>query len=244
MKKIVFAYVLICSLLLLTGCSVNKNSSNNASNTQQENSATSESESQTEIPVMKDVVFLNAPVSWAWNGIKPEKVLERMEHECKYNYVYDEAKDKDTLYAFEVQFMCFRHDVEKPYDYPVQESYETVSEFSVREREYVNAKFVETMNAAGVWIIEERLVDDTKVCVIACTMNDLVRMFDGKDGIYGTWEYIIKPVTRPDWLDVLEEAGYPKDSGIDTEYWYGHNYEAVDEIVEMQPQVTLSIKVE
>lgn len=243
MKKIALTYALISSFFLLQGCSGNVNSSNEASNTQQESSKTSESELQTETPVMKEVVFINAPESWAWNGIKPEKVLERMEHECKYNYEYDEAKDKDTLYAFAVQFMYLKNDAVKPTDYPMQEDSETNVEFEVREQEYLNVKLVETMKNAGVWIIEERSAQDTEFCVIACTMNDLVRMFDGKDGIYGTWEYIITPVTRPDWLDVLEEAGYPKDSGIDTEYWYGKNYEAVDEIVEMQPQVTMSVEV-
>lgn len=244
MKKALLTYIIISSFLLLAGCLVNKNNSNDAEYTQAESELVSEIESQTEIVEMKDVVFLNMPVDMAFNGIKIEGVLERMNYENRRCYEYDETKDADTLYAFGVGLVRLQTDVVKPLDYPIQESYETGGEFGKRLDEYQKNELLEIMKDEGIWVLQEDLEENSNACVIVCTMNDLVRVFDGEDGIYGTWDYVISPVTRPDWIDILEELGCSAETEVTREMWYWEHKDEVKEIVGTEQQVTISVEVE
>lgn len=166
--------------------------------------------------VIKDVVFLNLLQTRAMNdSYEDGSVLWKMKIGLLYNYVYNEETDKDTLYAFQL------------YVYPSQ-----------------NVDVEDIMKEEGVYIIEDYPEElEEYGCVIVCTFDELVRIFDNEDGFMAGIKYEIQPAPRPDILEVFREIGWTEEIENSPYDWYQIKQTYVQSKIGKETQVTLQVPV-
>ena len=249
MRKRIWLCMIIGVSMILMSCSLS-DSSNNQTNTGSD--MTSDAETDADAVIMKDVIFLNTPMG-AVSGVPRDSAWEKVNYESEYPYEYNEAEDTDKLYAFHIQLSNLEKgfDEVKPADFPVQGVEETDAEYQDRIALYGKDKLVEIMKSEGIWVLSECLEKETPVCMIACTMSDLVRVFDSdtsvfhdETNIFSKCDYLITSMSRLDWDEVLQKAGWSKETGRESESWYWENVEEVQKLTGTEYQVTMSVEVE
>ena len=212
-----------------------------------------ETETESEAKIMKDVVFLNRPAVGALRGVPRPSAWEKINYESKYPYEYNEAEDGDKLYAFYIYFFSYQKGFGEitPADFPVQRTDESDKEYQNRISLYGKNRLVEVMKSEGIWVLSECLEEETPVCLIACTMSDLVRVFDSdtsvfrdETNIFSKWDYIITSTQRPDIVEVTTQAGWSKETGRELEGWFWEHLEEVQKLIGTEYQVTMSVEVE
>jgi hypothetical protein len=133
----------------------------------------------------------------------------------------------------------------------VQRTDESDKEYQNRISLYGKNRLVEVMKSEGIWVLSECLEEETPVCLIACTMSDLVRVFDSdtsvfrdETNIFSKWDYIITSTQRPDIVEVTTQAGWSKETGRELEGWFWEHLEEVQKLIGTEYQVTMSVEVE
>jgi hypothetical protein len=238
MRKIALVYVVISLIGILAGCSLMDD--NKSGNTQ----------SEKDTILMKNVVFMNVLQGDTYtsgikeyNDIRTELMLSN-----EYDYEYDELENADTLYAFTVSLIGYgkKNDDTKPTDYPVRGQDETSDEYDNRCIAYKRNKLQEIMKSEGILIVRDYSGNDIGQldCVIACTMNDLVRVFNDEDGEINKWHYYVNYTVRPDMEQILRDAGWSEKITFSSYDWYKHNKEKVQEKIGVEIQCVMSVEVE
>ena len=209
-------------MLTIVGCT--KEKQNDISNT--------ESQSLTEdAMLMKDVVFLNCyelAISDDGYDIDIHSVLDYLTIIPSQHYEYNKSEDKTTLYAFNVEINA----TEETSFWKDSNSYERI---------------IETLKSEGIYILSD-IYDEDYIYkgndVIICTMDDLVRVFDGEDSEISKCDYDIEPAMRPDFIKIFRQVGWTEEIDEFPFDWYQHKTELVQTITGTEQQVTLTVEVE
>ena len=219
-KRVVSLVLVLCVMLTLIGCT--KEKQNDISNT--------ESQSLTEDTVlMKDVVFMNQYSIFGFDDgyyIDDIRVYLKIIPDRKYEY--DEIEDKNTLYAFHVEINA-------------------TEETSFWKDSNSHERIMEMLKSEGIYILSD-IYDEEYMYkgnnVIICTMDDLVRVFNGEDSEISKCDYHITPAMRPDFIEIFRQVGWTEEIDEFPFDWYQHKTELVQTVTGTEKQVTLTVEVE
>lgn len=232
MKRIILITLFICSILCLSACSAQQNV---------------EGEEQNEKNVSQEVVFINLLQS----GDNDEFIHEDMLHymKCTYpcNYDYEQEKNTDTLYAFEFYLNSYYEDAEIENEMPIQAEDESIEEFVKRSKQYRVNLAKEIMKEEGIYVVSDYSNEDgiyLMDCVIACTIDDVIRLSEATEGEISKWNFYLKPATRPDMIELLKEVGWTQEIEHSPYSWYENKKELVQSKTGTETFITLTVQIE
>lgn len=217
---------LIMCLLMLIPCACAGNVGNGTEvgsesyHTELNGTENDSTETDIKSTVSKEVVFMNREggiviLDIGYDG----PILKKLAVAAEYDYEYDEANNKDTLYAFGCHFYPKGDVVEKP-DY----IYEDKNVYVLSDYKGFGDNYGYDMT-------------------IACTMDDLVHLFDNEEFLE-KWSVHINPLMRPDILEVLKELGWDENGTKTSGDWYKNNRELVESKIGTDNQITMTVEVE
>ena len=178
----------------------------------------SQQSTQNHEPIIRDVVFLNMFEEIGRNTIYVGgTVFEKVKQNTANEYIYNEETDKDTLYAY--RLFIYPDEGLKPY---------------------------ETMKKEGIYIVKDYPEEMSHYyeCVIAATMDDLVRVFDGEDSVMNGVAYELTPATRIDMIQIFREIGWSEEIDPLFTQWFQIKKKYVQKYIGTEPHVVLSVELE
>ena len=210
---------------------------------------------------IQDVIFLNDLLDIGYDAVALQaNILQD---------AYYEPTNNEQLYAFSIRLMQYYDDelkLDYPKDYPNSFEYESTAEFFSELYEYKAKTAARLAKNVGLLVlsdypygfynqphmiskcsdadnadIDKLVVGD---CVVAGTLEQMEKLFDNTGSVEG-WFCIVEPAPRPDFLDILKEAGLEKtDHYVTSSGWYRENRELVRTLLGDENQLVMKVNVE